>query len=221
MPEIGARRTTDSYSAPRLVVTEPPTTNFMKLYTKSGDDGSTGLFGGDRVSKDHPRVEAYGTVDELNAALGLVRTILDADNELGLRFTDILTRLQSRLFDIGADLATPEASRHEAKISRIVQPHIDEAEGWIDEVDAGNDPMTSFILPGGCELAARLHVARGVCRRAERRMVNLSRSGTVNPLSIIFINRLSDLLFAMARRANKEAAVPDVPWMPEAVGEGE
>lgn len=187
----------------------------MKLYTKSGDDGSTGLFGGDRVSKDHPRVEAYGTVDELNASLGLVSAILDADNELGQRFADILTRLQSRLFDIGADLATPEASRHESKISRIAQPHIDEAEGWIDEVDAGNDPMTSFVLPGGCELAARLHLARVVCRRAERRMVNLSHTDTVNPLSIIFINRLSDLLFAMARRANKEAGVPDVPWVPE------
>lgn len=186
---------------------------FMSLYTKTGDDGSTGLFGGERVSKDHPRVEAYGTVDELNAALGLIGAALDAQNELEQRLGAILNRLQSRLFDIGADLATPEASKHEAKIRRISQPTIDEAEGWIDEIDGGNDSLTCFILPGGCDVAARFHLARSVCRRAERRMVNLSRSGKVNPLAIIYINRLSDLLFAMARRANKEAGVTDVPWV--------
>ena len=185
--------------------------DFMKLYTRTGDDGTTGLFGGDRVSKDHPRVEAYGTIDELNAALGLAAVQIPVSG-FGVRMAEICARLQSRLFDIGADLATPEASRHEAKITRIEQPHLDEIEGWIDEVDAGNEPMQQFILPGGTELSARLHLARAICRRAERRMVNLGRSGTVTDTSIIYINRVSDLLFAMARRANREAGTDDVPW---------
>lgn len=187
----------------------------MTLYTKSGDDGSTGLFGGDRVSKDHPRVEAYGTVDELNAALGLAAAANDDGSEISRLHGEILEKLQSRLFDIGADLATPEANRHESKINRIEQSHIDEAEGWIDEVDGGNEPMTSFVLPGGCELAARLHLARAISRRAERRMITLSRTGTVSTHALVYMNRVSDLLFAMARRANKEAGVADVPWVPE------
>ena len=186
----------------------------MKLYTRSGDDGSTGLFGGDRVSKDHPRVEAYGTIDELNASIGLVASSCDAENQCTAHFLVIFESLQSRLFDIGADLATPEGSRHEAKVARIEQSHIDEAEAWIDEIDSANEPMKSFVLPGGCELAARLHVARTVCRRAERKLVNLGRVASTNPLALIYVNRVSDLLFAMARRANKEAGVGDVPWMP-------
>lgn len=191
----------------------------MKLYTRSGDDGSTGLFGGDRVSKDHPRVEAYGTIDELNATIGLVATACDVDDQCHTRFLVIFKSLQSRLFDIGADLATPEGSRHEAKIARIEQAHIDEAEAWIDEIDSENEPMKSFVLPGGCELAARLHVARTVCRRAERKLVNLGRVASTNPLALIYVNRVSDLLFAMARRANKEAGVGDVPWVAEASGD--
>ncbi|MCZ6836207.1 MAG: cob(I)yrinic acid a,c-diamide adenosyltransferase [Planctomycetota bacterium] len=186
----------------------------MKLYTKTGDDGSTGLFGGDRVPKDHPRVETYGTIDELNASLGCAEVANDPQHELGKQFAVIFRTLQSRLFDLGADLATPEANKHEAKIARIEQGQIDELEQWIDSIEAGNDPMTNFILPGGTELASRLHLARTIGRRAERNLVSLTRVAKINPLSVIYLNRLSDLLFAMARRANKEAGIEDVPWIP-------
>ena len=186
----------------------------MKLYTRSGDDGSTGLFGGDRVSKDHPRVEAYGTLDELNASIGLAAVACDPGSPLGKRLSETFQKLQSRLFDIGADVATPEGNKHEAKIIRITQSHIDELETLIDEMEEGNEPMTNFVMPGGTELASRLHVARTICRRAERRLISLSLTETVTPEPIIFINRLSDLLFAMARRANHEEGVGDVPWIP-------
>lgn len=196
----------------------------MKLYTRTGDDGTTGLFGGGRVSKDHPRVEAYGTVDELNAALGLAAACVADLHRSRTSTTDmvilaslllsIFSELQSRLFDIGADLATPEGSKQEAKILRISEEHVAEAERWIDEIDGGNAPMKSFVLPGGSELAARLHLARTVCRRAERLMIHLSHSEPVSAGAIVYINRVSDLLFAMARRVNKELGAPDVPWVP-------
>jgi cob(I)alamin adenosyltransferase len=184
----------------------------MKLYTRSGDDGSTGLFGGERVGKDHPRVEAYGTVDELNACLGLAAAACDAGTPAGRRMGEILTRLQSRLFDLGADLATPASSPHAAKIHRIGAAEVREAEQWIDEIDGGNDPLRVFVLPGGSELASRLHLARAVCRRAERRAVNLARGADVGPECIKLLNRIGDLLFAMARAANKATGVGDVPW---------
>jgi cob(I)alamin adenosyltransferase len=197
----------------------------MKLYTRSGDDGSTGLFGSGRVQKDNPRVAAYGDVDELNACVGWAICALSSpasaqSDEAGQgqptagSFGSILTTLQSRLFDLGADLATPHDSKHESKIHRIDTNHVAQAEGWIDEVDAQNSPMTHFVLPGGTELAARLHICRTVCRRAERAMVKLSHDEPVNPQAITFINRVSDLLFAMARAANKHAGVADVPWVP-------
>ena len=186
-----------------------------KLYTRSGDDGSTGLFGGGRVPKNHRRVEAYGTVDELNAAIGWSIAGVDGSSRSTAfdRFRTILTALQSRLFDIGADLATPEDSKQQAKIHRIDESQIGEIEGWIDEIDGGNAPMKHFVLPGGTELAARLHIARTICRRAERAMVGLHQAEPMNPQTIIYINRISDLLFAMARRANKESGVADVPWI--------
>ena len=187
----------------------------MKLYTKSGDDGSTGLFGGDRVAKDHPRVEAYGAVDELNAALGLVAASVShsLQGEIAQEFAAVLASLQSRLFDLGADLSTPETSPHAARIARMAQRHVDEAERWIDQIDGRNDPMRQFVLPGGTELAARLHLARTIARRAERRLVALARLESINPLTIVYLNRVSDLLFAMARQANKAAGVADVPWV--------
>src|SRR5262245_5520947 len=136
-----------------------------KLYTRSGDDGTTGLFGGGRVSKDHPRVEAYGSVDELNAAIGVAAAeatrmagSASGNDRDGLAVLQpIFADLQSRLFDIGADLATPEGAKHEAKILRISQEQVAEVERWIDEIDAGNAAMKSFVMPGGTELAARLH----------------------------------------------------------------
>jgi cob(I)alamin adenosyltransferase len=190
-----------------------------KLYTRTGDDGTTGLFGGGRVRKDHIRVEAYGCVDELNAILGMCISALDLTADKAgsgapvVVFSPILMALQSRLFDLGADLATPADSPHADKIARIGQVHISQAETWIDLVDAGNLPMTQFILPGGSELAARLHLARTVCRRAERAMVTLARESPINQMTIVYVNRISDLLFAMARRANKERGLHDVPWV--------
>lgn len=202
----------------------------MKLYTKTGDDGTTGLFGGGRVPKNHPRVEAYGTVDELNAALGLAAAALDLTSEgaaeasktramsgnksITDQFHHILSHLQSRLFDIGADLATPQGTAHESKVQRINDQNVSEIEQWIDEVESGNTPMKHFVMPGGTELAARLHLARTICRRAERLLVTLQRDSIINIATLIYINRVSDLLFAMARRANKEAGFQDVPWVP-------
>lgn len=205
-------------------------TSSSRLYTRSGDDGTTGLFGGGRVSKDHPRVEAYGTIDELNAAIGLAaaevahelndaRETASEGGHGGARkvlelLAHIFVDLQSRLFDIGADLATPEGSKQEAKILRISDEQVAEVEQWIDEIDAGNAPMRSFVMPGGSELAARLHVARTICRRAERAMIHLRHTEPVSGGAIVYINRVSDMLFAMARRVNKEAGVADVPWVP-------
>ncbi len=191
----------------------------MKLYTRTGDDGTTGLFGGRRVEKDHPRVAAYGDVDELNACVGLAASGCDSGNQYQSRLLDIFGRLQSRLFDVGADLATPEGSKHEAKIARITSEHVAEVEAWIDEIDGGNDPMTSFVLPGGTELAARLHLARTVCRRAERSVITLRATEPVTGEVVKYLNRVSDMLFAMARRANKDAGVADVPWTPGDPGE--
>ncbi len=184
----------------------------MTLYTGTGDDGTTGLFGGDRVSKDHPRVAAFGTVDELNACVGLAAAACGATDPYESQLLDMFRELQSRLFDIGADLAAPMGSKHEDKITRIDGDDVKQVEAWIDEIDAENEPMKRFVLPGGTELAARLHLARTVCRRAEREVIALTRVGPVNEQLRIYLNRISDLLFAMARRANKQAGVPDVPW---------
>jgi len=201
------------------------TIDAMRLYTRSGDDGTTGLFGGERVSKDHVRIEAYGTVDELNAAIGCVVAETQRMREIGEResnrgitgalhdlFMHIFANLQSRLFDIGADLATPERSKHEAKIQRITDEQVSEVEKWIDQIEAGNTPLQTFIVPGGTELAVRLHLARTICRRAERAMVRLNHSEPVSHGAVVYINRVSDMLLAMARRVNNEAGVDDVPW---------
>ncbi|MBX3373658.1 MAG: cob(I)yrinic acid a,c-diamide adenosyltransferase [Phycisphaeraceae bacterium] len=190
----------------------------MKLYTRTGDDGTTGLFGGARVSKDHIRVEAYGTVDELSAAIGLAAAACAGGPAILARIHGMLAQIQAYCFEIGADLATPSGSRHESKIARTDHAHIREIEGWIDEIDAGNAPMSHFVLPGGSEPAARLHLARTVCRRAERMMVTLAKNEDVTDAAIIYVNRLSDLLFAMARRVNRELGVADVPWIPRAPG---
>ena len=186
----------------------------MKLYTRTGDDGSTGLFGAGRVDKDHPRIEAYGTVDELTSWLGMCVAACDGARAGEARVAAMLTRLQSRLFDLGADLATPgDASAPAAsRVARIEARHVEEAERFIDEIEAGNDPIRAFVLPGGSELAARLNVARTVCRRAERLAVSLSKEQPVGASTVHLLNRISDLLFAMARRANKERGVADVEW---------
>jgi cob(I)alamin adenosyltransferase len=190
-----------------------------KLYTRTGDDGTTGLFSGERVGKDHPRIAAYGTIDELNACVGLAVTACDPARPVHERFIAILGAVQSRLFDLGADLATPTGAKHESKVERITPEHVSHAEAVIDEIDGANPPLRHFVLPGGTELAARLHLARTVCRRAERLMIALGRDESINDQAVIYVNRLSDLLFAMARRANADAGVPDVEWMARSASE--
>lgn len=190
----------------------------MKLYTRTGDDGTTGLFGGDRVRKDHVRIEAYGSVDELNAHLGLALAACSSDNEGFAHLARLLGPIQSRLFDLGADLATPIGSQHEDKVNRISESVVEEFERLIDDIDGRNEAIRTFVLPGGSEQASRLHVARVACRRAERAIVSLAELEEVNPCAVRCVNRLSDLLFAAARFANKSAGVPDVPWVSEGGG---
>jgi len=178
----------------------------MKIYTKTGDAGQTGLFGGPRVTKDHARIEAFGTVDELNSHLGLVRTLPGADG-----FDPLLRRIQCELFDLGAQLATPGAVEE-----RITTGHVEFLEREIDRHEAALEPLTCFILPTGTPLAATMHVARTVCRRAERRVVTLAgRLETTIPANAIeYLNRLGDLLFVLARVANRQDGVADDPWHP-------
>jgi cob(I)alamin adenosyltransferase len=178
----------------------------MKIYTKTGDAGETGLFGGPRVSKDHSRIEAFGTVDELNSHLGIVRTLPAAGE-----FDALLRRVQCELFDLGAQLATPGASQE-----RITTQHVEVLEQAIDRYETEVEPLKCFILPTGTPLAAELHVARTVCRRAERRVVTLAgRLETTIPANAIeYLNRLGDLLFVLARVANHREGVADDPWHP-------
>lgn len=179
----------------------------MPIYTRTGDDGTTGLFGGPRVTKDHIRVETYGQVDELNSTLGWCMVACPHEELL----TPLRT-IQAQLFDIGADLATPADSPYAGKIQRVGEAHIKALEMEIDRLTGLVEPMRYFILPGGSELAARLHMARTVCRRAERWCVRLAAQDQIGPWVVTYINRLSDLLFTMARRANQLAKVEDVPW---------
>ncbi|MBA3890650.1 MAG: cob(I)yrinic acid a,c-diamide adenosyltransferase, partial [Gemmatimonadaceae bacterium] len=171
----------------------------------------TGLFGGGRVSKDHPRVEAYGDVDELNAALGLARSI-----ELMPRIDEVLAPIQRDLFAIGALLATPdrEKMRQHLEKARIDESRIRELEQAIDDAERELEPLTAFIMPGGTPKAAALHVARTVCRRAERRVVHLQHDDQLSlpELTVIYLNRLSDLLFTLSRLANKRAGAGEVTW---------
>lgn len=177
----------------------------MKIYTKTGDRGDTGLFGGPRVRKDDPRIEAYGTVDELNAALGLVRC-----ERLDGPLDALLANIQSELFNVGAELATPDPQR--LGTHTIATEHIARLEAAIDQHEVKLEPLKAFILPGGTRSAALLHLARTVCRRAERRLVTLADREAISADLMIYLNRLSDLLFVLARWANRSAGVADAPW---------
>jgi cob(I)alamin adenosyltransferase len=181
----------------------------MKIYTKTGDKGDTSLFGGQRVPKDALRIEAYGTVDELNSVLGIVRA--DNKNE---QIDTILSGVQNELFELGADLATPRSGANTKQIKRIEEKHSQHLEESIDALEAHLKPLKTFILPGGSPVAARLHFARTVCRRAERTVVRLSRNEDIGEGITIYLNRLSDLLFVMARYANHAANVPETKWKP-------
>jgi cob(I)alamin adenosyltransferase len=181
----------------------------MRIYTRTGDKGDTGLFGGGRVGKDDPRVEAYGEVDELNAALGLARAI-----ELMPRIDEVLVPLQRDLFSLGALLATPDLDKMHQHLekARIDDERIGQLERAIDAGESELEPLRAFILPGGTPKAAALHVARTVCRRAERRVVALRRDTEIPELVVIYLNRLSDLLFVLARVANRRAGAGEVTW---------
>jgi cob(I)alamin adenosyltransferase len=177
------------------------------IYTKTGDSGDTSLFGGGRVGKEDERVEAYGQVDELNAVLGVARA-----EGLG-QMDGLVGELQNQLFTVGAQLATPQGSKAAAAIPRIQPQWATDMERAIDAFDKELEPLAQFVLPGGTRAAAALHHARTVCRRTERRVVPLFRAGKIGVEVIVYLNRLSDLLFTMARVANLRAGVKDVPWV--------
>jgi cob(I)alamin adenosyltransferase len=181
----------------------------MKIYTKTGDAGTTGLFGGGRVAKDHPRVEAYGDVDELNATLGLARAA-----EVMPRVDEVLVPIQRDLFAIGALLATPdrEKMRQHLEKARVDEERVAQLERAIDDADRELEPLRAFVLPGGTPKAAALHVARTVCRRAERRVVSLQSEEEIPQVVVVYLNRLSDLLFTLARLSNNRAGTGEVTW---------
>ena len=181
----------------------------MKIYTKTGDEGLTGLFGGGRVSKDDPRVEAYGDVDELNAFIGVARAA-----ELMPRIDEVLVPVQRDLFSIGALLATPDLEKMHDHLTKaqIDDGRIRELELAIDACDRELEPLRAFIVPGGTPKAAALHVARTVCRRAERRVIHLQKEVEIPQIVVVYLNRLSDLLFTLARVANTRAGAGEVTW---------
>jgi cob(I)alamin adenosyltransferase len=180
----------------------------MKLYTKTGDDGTTGLFGGGRVPKTSARVDAYGTVDETNAAIGAARAA-----PLDPAVDAVLARVQEDLFTIGAELACVPGREGKLGMTLIGEGDIARVEQAIDEADGACEPLKNFVLPGGSPQAAALHVARTVSRRAERAVLAMTDAPARREVAV-YLNRLSDLLFALARRANVIAGVPDVPWKP-------
>ncbi|MCD0458290.1 cob(I)yrinic acid a,c-diamide adenosyltransferase [Roseiconus lacunae] len=184
----------------------------MKIYTRTGDAGSTGLFGGPRVCKDDVRIEAYGTIDELNASLGCVRSAGVASGNFDESLDQQLEHIQSELFSIGAELATPDPDKYELRV--INNGHVARLESWIDEHETGLPPLKQFILPGGCHAASILHLARAICRRAERRVVTLAAVDgvIVSDAVIVYLNRLSDYLFVLSREANSQAGIEDVIW---------
>lgn len=184
----------------------------MKIYTRTGDTGSTALFGGDRVDKYHPRIDAYGTVDETNAYLGLVRSLLKGQPGAE-RLTVLLARLQEDLFVLGADLATPMETR--AVVPRIDAAQVTQLEQDIDAFEEGVPPLKHFILPGGTSAAGMLHVARTVCRRAERLTVAAADQEMLNTHAAVYLNRLSDLLFVLARWTNQQAGIDEAAWKPK------
>lgn len=182
----------------------------MKIYTKTGDKGETGLFGGERVSKHSTRLDAYGTVDELNSFLGLA--ILEVNND-EIKF--ILNDIQQKLFVVGSDLATPQTDKNEKlKITRTPDIYISDTEKLIDKFDSQLEDLKNFILPGGSKGAALLHICRTIARRAEREIVALKDAELIGNNIVIFLNRLSDLFFVLSRFENKHSNIPDTKWIP-------
>jgi len=179
----------------------------MKIYTKTRDTGDTGLFGGARVSKASPRVDAYGEVDELNSAVGWARVAVS-----NLDLDALLNQIQNDLFEVGAELGSTDDRKKKSAMPLIAEPQVEALERAIDEYEEGPPALTSFVLPGGSEGAARFHLARCVCRRAERSLVALGAQENLRGELFRYVNRLSDLLFVLARDANHVAGVEDIPW---------
>ena len=179
----------------------------MKIYTKTGDKGDTGLFGGARVSKASLRVHAYGEVDELNSVIGWARLVA-TDAELDA----LLNRIQNDLFEVGAELGSTAERKEKGSMPLLEEAQVHRLEKAIDHYEQGPPPLTSFVLPGGSESAARFHMARCVCRRAERSLVTLGAQETLRGELFRYLNRLSDLLFVLARYANHAVGVDDIPW---------
>jgi cob(I)alamin adenosyltransferase len=182
----------------------------MKIYTKTGDGGTTGLFGGARVEKDDVRVEAYGTVDELNSVVGTARAAAALPAELD----SILASIQTDLFVVGAELATAPGKLDKLPMQLLGSSAAEGLEQAIDAFEATLPPLANFILPGGAPAAAALHHARTVCRRAERRVLSAARGTEIRKDVVVYLNRLSDFLFVAARFANQKAGTADVPWAP-------
>jgi cob(I)alamin adenosyltransferase len=180
-----------------------------KVYTRTGDDGTTGLGSGQRVKKDSLRIAAYGTVDELNSQIGVVLATEGGVNEA---IAAPLAAIQNDLFHLGSDLCILEEDKKRMAVPRIEERHVTALEELMDRLSEELEPLSNFVLPGGCPGAAALHVARTVCRRAEREVIALSRQEPVGPQTVTYLNRLSDALFVMARHENKRRGIPDVLW---------
>ncbi len=181
----------------------------MKIYTKTGDKGTTSLFGGKRVSKHHIRVEAYGTIDELNAYIGLLR-----DQSISIDSKKSLLRIQNELFVLGSLLATPPEKVNKQKdTNKIEKQHVSYLEKEIDKMNENLAAMTHFILPGGHTIVSYCHIARNICRRAERRVVHLAEESQVDAVLIGYLNRLSDYLFVLARKLSKDLQVKETLWI--------
>lgn len=178
-----------------------------KVYTRKGDDGTTGLGGGQRVSKDSLRVRAYGAVDELNSAIGVALA-----HGLSPRLAEFLASVQNELFHLGSDLCFIEEDKTKYDIPQIEQRHLEKMERLIDELNAVVGPLENFILPGGSPAAATLHLARTICRRAERDAISLAHDDTIGPFVVSYLNRLSDALFVMARYENKARGIQEPQW---------
>lgn len=190
----------------------------MKIYTKTGDKGKTSLFGGTRVPKYHLRIEAYGTVDELNSYIGLIR-----DQKIDPHTTEILLKIQNELFTLGSMLATPpekeilKSGKERLNINKVSEESVALLENEIDLMNESLPPMSHFILPGGHTTVSFCHIARCICRRAERITTQLSDESTINPKILVYLNRLSDYLFMLARKLTIDNQAQEIPWIPDKV----
>ncbi|MHB1146546.1 MAG: cob(I)yrinic acid a,c-diamide adenosyltransferase [Lutibacter sp.] len=190
----------------------------MKIYTKTGDKGTTSLFGGTRVPKYHLRIEAYGTVDELNSYIGLIR-----DQKIDTHTTKILLKIQNELFTLGSMLATPpekeilKSGKERLNINKITEESVALLENEIDLMNESLPPMSHFILPGGHTIVSFCHITRCICRRAERITTLLSDESTINPQILVYLNRLSDYLFVLARKLTVDTQALEIPWIPEKI----